>query len=117
MLDRAKPDMVVVCGPFEMHATMCVDAIERGIHVLSEKCVALTAQDLDRLRKACAASPQVHLAGMMFSRYTPGFYTAHAMIDSGAIGEVRLFNARKSYKLGKREAYYHHRHTYGGTIP
>src|SRR5437870_4258947 len=74
LLDRGKPDMVVVCGPFEMHASMCIDSIERGIHVLSEKCVALTVQDLDRLRDACADSPEVHLAGMMFRRYTPGFY-------------------------------------------
>ena len=30
---------------------------------------------------------------------------------------MRLIDARKSYKLGKRPAYYHRRETYGGTIP
>jgi predicted dehydrogenase len=30
---------------------------------------------------------------------------------------VRLINARKSYKLGIRPAYYRERSTYGGTIP
>ena len=117
MLDKSKADMVVVCGPFERHAEMCVDAIERGIHVLTEKPAALTLGELDRLRDAVARHPDVHLAGMMFSRYDPGFYTARKLIDNDAIGRVRLIDARKSYKLGKRPAYYHRRETYGGTIP
>src|SRR3954452_58440 len=117
MLDDAGLDVVVVCGPFERHAEMCVHAIERGIHVLTEKPAALTFDELDRLRAACRAHPDVHLAGMMFSRYDAGFYTAWRLIRDGAIGDVRLINARKSYRLGKRDAYYHDRATYGGTIP
>lgn len=118
MLDRVRPDIVVVCGPFESHATMCIDAIDRGIHVLTEKPAALTFDDLDRLRAACQRNPKIHLAGMMFLRYAAGFYTAWKMIrEQGVIGEVRLINARKSYRLGQRAAYYHNRDTYGGTIP
>jgi predicted dehydrogenase len=109
--------MVVVLGPFESHTAMCVDAIERGIHVLSEKPAALTFEQLDLLRKACAAHPDIHLGGLMFSRYTPGFYTGWKMIRQGAIGDVRLLDARKSYKLGDRPAFYRDRQTYGGTIP
>jgi predicted dehydrogenase len=118
MLDQVRPDMVVVCGPFEQHAQMCIDAIDRGVHVLTEKPAALNFEDLDRLRQACQRQPDVHLAGMMFSRYTPGFYTAWRLIRSDkAIGEVRLIDARKSYRLGERPAYYRDRATYGGTIP
>jgi predicted dehydrogenase len=117
MLDDARPDVAVVCGPFECHAEMCVEAIRRGIHVLTEKPAALTLHQLDALRAACRENPNVHLAGMMFSRYEPGFYTAWRLIQAGAIGDVRLINARKSYKLGTRDAYYHRRETYGGTIP
>jgi predicted dehydrogenase len=117
MLNRARPDAVVVCGPFELHATMCIDAIQLGVPVLTEKPAALTFEDLDKLRAACGAHAKVHLAGMMFSRYDPGFFTAKQLISQGAIGDVRLINARKSYKLGQRAAYYHDRATYGGTIP
>jgi predicted dehydrogenase len=117
MLDRARPDIAIVAGPFEQHAEMCVQAIGRGIHVLTEKPAALTFEQLAQLRDACARQPQVHLAGMMFSRYDPGFYTAWKLIESGAIGEVRLIDARKSYKLGKRPDYYRDRASYGGTIP
>jgi predicted dehydrogenase len=107
----------VVCGPFERHAEMCNDAIDRGIHVLTEKPAALTFAQLKQLREALERQPKVHLAGMMFSRYSPGFHTAHRLIEEGAIGDVRVINARKSYKLGARPSYYHERESYGGTIP
>lgn len=117
MLDRARPDIAIVCGPFELHAQMCIDAIQRGVHVLTEKPAALTFEQLDALRAAHDKNPSIHLAGMMFHRYSPGFHTAARLIREGAIGDVRLINARKSYKLGQRPAYYHDRATYGGTIP
>lgn len=117
LLDQSPPDVAVVCGPFARHAEMSIAAIERGIHVLCEKPVALTFADLDRLRNVCRDRAQVLFAGMMFSRYDPGFFTAWKLIRSGAIGELRLINARKSYKLGNRPDYYHRRENYGGTIP
>jgi predicted dehydrogenase len=79
--------------------------------------VALTPAELESLNGVCRQHPAVHLAGMMFSRYTPGFYTAWKLIRDGAVGEVRHVDARKSYKLGARPAYYAARETYGGTIP
>jgi predicted dehydrogenase len=117
MLNRARPDVVVVCGPFELHAQMCIDAIECGVHVLIEKPAALTFEQLDALREAHRKHSSVHLAGMMFSRYDPGFFAAARLIREGSIGDVRLINARKSYKLGRRAEFYHDRATYGGTIP
>jgi predicted dehydrogenase len=110
-------DAAIICGPFEQHAEMTLHAIARGVHVLCEKPVVMTLDELAAVRSACAASPQVHLAGMMFSRYAAGFYTARQLVARGAIGDVRLVNARKSYKMGSRGDYYRQRHTYGGTIP
>lgn len=117
MLDEAKPTICVVCGPFELHASHTLAALKRDIHVIAEKPVALTWKELEELDLATAAKPNVQLAGMMFSRFDPGFFHAKELIQQGAIGEVRLINVRKSYKLGKRGAFYADRTTYGGTIP
>lgn len=117
MLTDVRPDAVVVCGPFERHASMCVEALDRGIHVYTEKPAALSIAELEQLRRAVDRNPGVRLVGMMQGRYMPGFYTAWQLVRDGAIGDVRLFNARKSYKLGKRPDYYRDRDTYGGTIP
>ncbi|MFT3787374.1 MAG: Gfo/Idh/MocA family oxidoreductase [Tepidisphaeraceae bacterium] len=116
MLDQTAPDSLIVCGPLERHAEMTCEAIERGIHVMVEKPIALTFEQLTQIRAACARNPRVHVATMMFSRYTPGFYTAARLVHDGAIGDVRLIEARKSYKLGRRGGHYLRRETYGGTI-
>src|SRR5688500_4482765 len=50
MLDATRPDVAVVCGPFELHAAMCVEAVRRGVHVLVEKPAALTLEDLAAVR-------------------------------------------------------------------
>jgi predicted dehydrogenase len=117
MLDESKPDAVVICGPYELQASMSVAALDRGIHVLVEKPAALSFDDLGLLRAAHRRSPGVHLASMVFSRYSPGFYTAAALVSAGAVGLVRLIESRKSYKLGTRGPHYRDRRTYGGTIP
>ncbi|CAN5549325.1 Gfo/Idh/MocA family oxidoreductase [soil metagenome] len=116
MLDRTQPQAVVVCGPFEQRAMMTIAAIERGIHVFVEKTAAITFEDLEKLRAAHRAHPRVHLSCMMGHRYERGIFTAARLIREGAIGEVRLMNTRKSYKLGKRDPFYSARETYGGTI-
>jgi len=99
-----------------MHADMCLEAFRRGMAVFCEKPVALTPADLARLRSAHADSG-VHFAAMMGLRYDPAFFTAWRAVRDGAIGAVRLIDARKSYRLGQRPAFYHRRETYGGTIP
>jgi len=116
MLDDLHPDVVVIAGPFELHAKMAIDAMERGAHVFCEKPVALTMEGLERLRKAHAGSG-VRLAGMMGLRYDPAFHTAWRAVKDGAVGRVRMVNTRKSYKLGERPSHYRIRATYGGTIP
>ncbi|MBN2389638.1 MAG: Gfo/Idh/MocA family oxidoreductase [Anaerolineae bacterium] len=121
MFDRLQPDIVTVCGPFELHAEMSAEALRRGIHVFCEKPVALTFEQLALVRDAYAEAkaqfPGLHLATIMNLRYDPPFYTAWRAVQEGAIGTVRLINAQKSYRLGRRDTYYHDRETYGGTIP
>jgi predicted dehydrogenase len=117
MLDRAKPQALVVCGPFEQRAMMTVESLNREIPVFVEKTAALTFDDLEKLRAAHAAHPNLILSCMMGHRYEPGIYTAAKLVHDGAIGDVRVMNTRKSYKLGRRDPFYTDRATYGGTIP
>lgn len=116
MLDALSPDIVAVAGPFERTAEMCIEAFARGVHVFSEKPVAMTLAELDELAAAHAQSG-VRFAAMMGLRYEPAFHTAWRAVQGGAIGEVRLIDTRKSYKLGRRDAFYRSRATYPGTIP
>ena len=119
MLDREKPDVVSVCGPFELHAQMCCDALDRGISVFCEKPIALEPADLDRIRASydrCDKS-KVDIISMVGYRGEAPFRTVYDAVKRGLVGKVKMVNTRKSYKLGVRPAYYHDRATYGGTIP
>ena len=116
MLDKEKPDIAVVnpfCG---YNAQVNIECLKRKINVFSEKPVAANLEDLNSLKAAYDESGKL-FSSMMAIRYQPWFQAAKAAIDGGAIGEIRLMNAQKSYRFGNRDGMYHDRKLYGGTIP
>jgi predicted dehydrogenase len=116
MLDREKPEVAVVAPFFFLQSAVACDCMARGIHVFVEKPMAVSIDQLDRLRLAhCEA--KVALCPMLDSRYRPEFHAAWRAVREGVVGEPLLIAAQKSYKLGVRHAMYTHRATYGGTIP
>ena len=116
MLDREKPHVAVVAPFFFLQSAVACDCMERGIHVFVEKPMAVSLEQLERLRRAHAHA-RVALCPMLESRYRPEFHAAYRAVREGLIGEPLLITAQKSYKLGARHAMYTHRATYGGTIP
>lgn len=116
MLDREKPDLAVVAPFFFLQSRIASECLERGIHVFVEKPMAVSMEQLERLRRAHAQG-KASLCPMLAYRYQPAFYAAWRAIRDGLIGEPLLISAQKSYKLGTRHPMYTHRATYGGTIP
>ncbi|HOJ12163.1 MAG TPA: Gfo/Idh/MocA family oxidoreductase [Clostridiales bacterium] len=116
MLDEIKPEIAVVCCYFADQTKVAGDALKRGIHVFMDKPVATSLEDLETLKNIYKQSG-AHLSAMLAIRATPWFLTAHKSIKEGSIGEIRLMNAQKSYKLGVRGEHYRKRSIYGGTIP
>lgn len=116
LLDTEKPDIAVVSTLFALCAPISMECLRRGIHVISEKPVASTLEELERLEAEAKTSPAVFSA-MHFLRYTPVFYQASELIKQGAIGQPKLITAQKSYKMGTRPEWYRDRSLYGGTIP
>lgn len=120
MIDAEKPDVAVINSYMGYNAEMCVYALERGVNVFCEKPVATTLADLLRLRRAYSAASdgkKTVLAGMFGISYTPHFEAARRYVESGALGDVRIVNAQKSYRLGVREPFYSSRELLGGMIP
>ena len=52
MLDELQPDVVHICTPHYLHAEMAVGALERDIHVLCEKPLAISAEQLEEILRA-----------------------------------------------------------------
>jgi predicted dehydrogenase len=116
MLDREKPDLAVVAPFFFLQSRIACECLERGIHVFVEKPMAVSMDQLGRLRRAHAVG-KAALCPMLSYRYHPAFHAAWRAVKEGLVGEPLLITAQKSYKLGKRHPMYTHRATYGGTIP
>ena len=116
MLETEKPDVAVISPRFDLTAKVCMDCAKRGVHIFAEKPVATNQNELCELEKVIKDTG-VHFVAMHFLRLGGAFYQAICAVKEGAIGEVRMVNAQKSYKLGQRQDFYKKRETYGGTIP
>lgn len=116
MLDEVKPDLAVVSPVFGKTGEVILACAARSIDVFSEKPVATTLAELERVETAVRESG-IRFCAMHYLRYRPSFYHAARLVREGAIGEVRLLTAQKSYKFGTRPAWYYDRALYGGTIP
>jgi len=115
MVEETKPDIAVVACHFGDIAKVNMKVFNYGCHVFSEKPLATTMEDLENLKKVYYESNK-HLCAMFGIRYKPWFLTAWHKVQEGAIGNIRLINTQKSYKLGNRQEFYKHRESYGGTI-
>ena len=116
MLDTVKPDLAVVSPVFGLTAPVVIECAARGINVFSEKPVAGTLEELDRVERAVKESG-IRFCAMHYLRYTPAFWEGKRLVEEGAIGEVRLLSAQKSYRFGKRPAWYSNRELFTGIIP
>jgi predicted dehydrogenase len=90
MLDERKDlAAVAVVTPNFLHAEVAVAAFEHGLNVLSEKPMATTVEDANRM---IAASEKAHKAlqiGLQM-RATPIFETARKTVREGAIGQLQF---------------------------
>jgi predicted dehydrogenase len=115
MLDAEKLDVVAICNNNGERAAAILAAVERKLHVIAEKPLAIDRADLARIQ-AAVAKQNVKLGMLLDMRYEPPYLALRNIVRSGALGEVAQISAQKSYKTGHRETWYTHRDTYGSTI-
>ena len=87
MLDSGLIDLVVISTPPNSHYSWAKESLNRGLHVILEKPMALTVQECDELI-ALAASKELLLVVYQNRRFDADFVTMKRLIDDGAIGEV-----------------------------
>lgn len=92
MMDREQPDALIVATPHYDHTPIAIEAMERGIHVLVEKPVAVHALDVRKMiaahDRALKKSPGLIFAAMFQMRTQPHWIRVKEMIDSGALGSL-----------------------------
>ena len=117
MLDKEKPDIAIINTIFNKNGYYVLECLKRNISVFCEKPVASELEELEKIEELYSHNSNIVLMGMFGISYEKHFTTAEKCIESGIIGDIRLIETQKSYKLGIRNWYYHDKKTYPGTIP
>lgn len=87
MLDSGLLDLVVISTPPNSHYSWAKESLNRGIHVILEKPMALSVEHCDELM-ALAASKNLLLVVYQNRRFDADFVTMKKLIDDDVIGEV-----------------------------
>lgn len=92
MLDSGLIDAVTVATPHYDHPKYVIAAIERGIHVISEKPAGVYTKAVREMNAVADAHPEV-VFGMMFNQRTdPLYIKMKEIMDSGELGQLKRVN-------------------------
>lgn len=96
LVARPDLDLISIATPVTEHYDMALAALDQGKHVLCEKPMSLTAI---QARDMCDAAERRGRAGAICFEYrwAPPRLTLRGMVDSGALGEIRLVRLSHSY--------------------
>lgn len=90
MADEMDLDAVVVCTPPVTHRDICCMLLSRGLHVLCEKPLSVDSTTAHEMIDVAEQSGVVFTMASKF-RYVADVTLAKAIVESGLIGEVVLF--------------------------
>ncbi|MEX0744685.1 MAG: Gfo/Idh/MocA family oxidoreductase, partial [Phycisphaeraceae bacterium] len=81
-------DAITIATPHGSHPPLAMAAFEQGLHVLTEKPIAVTAKAAQEMIDAAAAHPQLIFAAMFQMRAKPTWQAVKRLIDIGVVGEL-----------------------------
>lgn len=87
LLERARPDVVVVATPPDFHAEACVEALAAGAHVVCEKPFMPSVAEADRVIAAAEAAGRQVAVNHQF-REMPVFRAVRDAVHAGTEGRL-----------------------------
>jgi predicted dehydrogenase len=92
LIDSGEVDAIVIATPHYKHPVYAQHAFKKGVHVLTEKPVAVTAKAAQETNDAYEAAKKDHpdllYAGMFQQRTEPRWQAIKRMVDQGMVGEL-----------------------------
>lgn len=89
-----KADAAIVALPHYLHASVSIDLLRKGIHVLVEKPMALNFEECKAMISAARESGATLAVGLM-RRFLYAAQWVKAAIDLGLLGEIQSFDFRE----------------------
>lgn len=116
LLEHSMPDVCCVADEVGLRVEQMTALTERDIHIVSEKPLAGSLAELEKLRAAFAKSKS-HLSMLLELRHQPKNVRLREILKRGDIGDVCQVSTQRSYQWGDRAEWYKSRARFGGTIP
>src|SRR5262245_4289651 len=98
LIDDPEIDVVYIPLPNHLHVEWTVRALEAGKHVLCEKPLALTVEDVDRIAGACRRTGRVATEAFMY-RHHPLTESVQLFAASGRLGEIKSLRGAFTFPL------------------
>ena len=98
LLEKARPEIVVIATPPHLHKPIALAAFGQGAHVLLEKPVALTAAEGREILDAATRAKRTAMTDFNW-RSPAAFQRFHQMVEEGFLG--RLLHVQVRYMFGR----------------
>lgn len=103
MLQEKQPDLVAICTESGTHATIAIDCIQAGCHLIIEKPIALSLEDADRIIEL-ARQHNVKVSACHQNRFNKSVQKIREAVESERFG--RLLHATAHIRWSRGESYY-----------
>ena len=90
-------NVVIIATPDQQHREQIEACLAAGKHVMCEKPLALTRQDIDAIVKMVEAHPECKFMVGQICRFTPAFVQAKKFIDEGKIGDIYFIESEYAH--------------------
>jgi predicted dehydrogenase len=104
LLSDPEIDVIYNSLPNSLHAEWTVKAAQAGKHILCEKPLALSLEEIHEIKSA-AERANVVIAEAFMYRHHPQTLKVKEIVDSGMIGELCLIRGSFTFKLSRMEDY------------
>lgn len=94
-------DAVYICLPNHLHMSFAIRAMEKGIHVLCEKPIALNTDEAKRMIEGSQRN-DVKLMTAYRLHFQEANLKVLKMVRSGELGDVRFFNSTFSMRISDK---------------
>ena len=116
LLEHAMLDVVCLSDANDLHTEQIIECAKRNIDIVTEKPLALSLEDLARV-KATLAKSKSRLTMLLTMRHEEKYAEVRRIVHAGIIGDVGQVTVQKSYRLEKRPTWFKQAKRLGGIIP
>lgn len=117
VLNDARVDAIAIGDYYAKRGQMVIDALKAGKHVICDKPICTTLEELDTI-EALIAKTGLKVCPMLDLRYMPQIAVVKQMLSEGSLGDVvnASFTGQHFLDYGNRPGWYFEDGKHGGTI-